>query len=81
MNAQHDLNEADAAAMFEVALQSGAELRQAKAALRAIYGHVTNGNIGLAVALQLVEEACCTALNDYERMQALCEYDYQEGDI
>jgi hypothetical protein len=77
MNTQQDFLDAaaDAVALYEQSVDLELDLRQAKAALRAIYGHVTNGNLEWPAILQLVEETCCTALNDYERMQALCEYE------
>lgn len=59
--------------------QLQAELRQAKAALRNIYGHVTNGNLEWPDALQLIEETCCTVMDEDERILALCEFEENDA--
>lgn len=51
-----------------------AEVEALRAALRNVYGHVTNGNLEWPDALQLIEETCCTVMSDAERTLALCEY-------
>jgi hypothetical protein len=51
-----------------------AERDALRAAFRVVYGHATNGDLHFGDVVQLIEETCCTVLDQSERDLALCEY-------
>lgn len=54
--------------------RTAADLREAKSALRAIYALVQDREHDATVLLEMIEEAACTGLEDWEREAAVREY-------
>ena len=74
---QRDIREAAAAAAeyIDLAKHLQEQLAHAKAALRCIYGHAMDVERDSVEVIELIEETCCTVLNEHERIYALCEHD------
>ena len=54
--------------------RTAADLREAKSALRAVYALMSDRERDSTVLLEMIEEAACTGLEDWEREAAVREY-------